>query len=71
MYQLDDVESVTAGASMEEAIHRMIIGQHHSLLVTSDTDRSEMVGVLRLTDVLSSVGESVQWAFATDGWKDM
>jgi hypothetical protein len=60
MYRLDEVELVTSGATMDEAIHRMIIGQHHSLLVTSDIDQSEMVGVLRLTDVFAFVGESMQ-----------
>ena len=60
MYRLDEVELVTAGATIDEAIHRMIIGQHHSLLVTSDIDPSEMVGVLRLTDVFAFAGESMQ-----------
>ena len=60
MYRLDEAELVTADATMDEAIHRMIIGQHHSLLVTSDNDPSEMVGILRLTDVFTFVGESMQ-----------
>lgn len=41
-------EYIESSASMNEAIHRLIIGKHHSLLVTSGQDT---VGVLRLTDV--------------------
>lgn len=45
-------EYIEDSASMNEAIHRLIIGQHHSLLVT---DGSETVGVLRLTDVFELI----------------
>jgi hypothetical protein len=51
---------VAADATMGEAIHLMIIGQHKSLLVTSDHDHPEMIGILKLTDVFAFVGESMQ-----------
>jgi DNA-binding response OmpR family regulator len=41
-------EYIDIGASMNEAIHRLIIGRHHSLLVR---EHGSIVGILRLTDV--------------------
>lgn len=41
-------EYIDIDASMDEAIHRLIIGRHHSLLVRQQGD---IVGILRLTDV--------------------
>ena len=49
MHVPTEEEYIEDTASMNEAIHRLIIGKHQSLLVTSD---AETVGVLRLTDVL-------------------
>jgi CBS domain-containing protein len=45
-------EYIDVGASMQEAIQRLVVGNHLSLLAT---DGEEIVGVLRLTDVFSSV----------------
>jgi CBS domain-containing protein len=44
---------------MDEAIHRLISGRHHSLLVTADQDSGEIVGVLRLTDVFEFVSNAM------------
>lgn len=60
MYSPGKVEFVTEGATLDEAIHRLIIGRHHSLLVTSDRDRTDIVGVLRLTDVFESVSDAMR-----------
>jgi hypothetical protein len=38
----------------------MIIGHHHSLLVTADHDVHEIVGVLRLADVFEFVSDMMQ-----------
>jgi hypothetical protein len=37
---------------MNETIHRMVVGKHHSLLVT---DGGNIVGVVRLTDVFEFI----------------
>jgi len=59
MYTPVKGEFVKESATMDEAIHRLIIGRHHSLLVTTDRDPSEIVGILRLSDVFEFVGDSV------------
>ena len=59
MYTPDKGEFVKQSATMDEAIHRLIIGRHHSLLVTADRDPREIVGVLRLSDVFEVVGDSM------------
>lgn len=60
MYTPGKGEYVKAGAALDEAIHRLIIGRHHSLLVTADHDDREIVGVLRLTDVFEFVSDAMQ-----------
>ena len=59
MYTPVKGEFVKESATMDEAIHRLIIGRHHSLLVTADRDSLEIVGVLRLSDVFEFVGDSM------------
>jgi CBS domain-containing protein len=44
--------NITESASLDEAIHQMVLGHHQSLLVTRD-DR--IVGILRLTDVFAAI----------------
>jgi CBS domain-containing protein len=55
MYTPEDNEYVTAGASLDEAIHQFVMGRHQSLLVM---DGSRIVGILRLTDVFKLVAEA-------------
>ncbi len=45
-------EYIVEDATLGEAIHQLIIGKHHSLLVTKGED---IVGILRLTDVFAYV----------------
>lgn len=45
-------EYIREDAHMREAVHLLVMGQHHSLLVTRD---EEIVGILRLVDVLMFV----------------
>lgn len=52
MYMPSQGEFVEENATMDEAIHRLIIGEHHSLLITRG---KEIVGVLRLVDVFEMV----------------
>jgi len=60
MYTPGKGEFVNESATMDEAIHRLIIGRHHSLLVTADHDVREIVGVLRLTDIFEFVNQAMQ-----------
>lgn len=60
MYTPGKGEFVNESATMDEGIHRLIIGRHHSLLVTADHDAREIVGVLRLADVFERVSEAMQ-----------
>ena len=50
-------EFVDQGATLNRAVHQLIMGHHQSLLVTSG-DR--IVGVLRLTDVFKEVSEKIK-----------
>jgi FixJ family two-component response regulator len=45
-------EYIDVSASMDETIHQLIIGKHHSLLVT---EGSEILGIVRLTDVFEFI----------------
>lgn len=54
MYTPGRDEHVEADASLCEAIHQFVIGQHQSLLVVRD---GTIVGILRLTDVFMKVFE--------------
>jgi CBS domain-containing protein len=52
MYTPTEGEFVEQDASLDEAIHQLIMGHHHSLLVTRD---KEIVGILRLKDMFSEI----------------
>ena len=47
-------------ASLDEAIHQLIMGHHQSLLVTRG---EKIVGVLRLTDVFAAVFHTMKECF--------
>ena len=46
-------EYVDGDASLNEAIHLLVLGQHQSLLVTDQ--KCDLIGILRLTDIFSTV----------------
>jgi CBS domain-containing protein len=52
MYKPSHGEYVEENTTMDEAIHRLVIGEHHSLLVIRS---KEIVGVLRMVDVFEMV----------------
>lgn len=57
MYTPGQGEYVDQDASLNEAIHQLIMGHHQSLLVTAGKD---IVGILRLTDVFSQVTDAMK-----------
>lgn len=52
MSAFSEGEHVEASANLDEAIHQLVLGHRQSLLVTQ---KSEIVGILRLTDVFAAV----------------
>jgi len=57
MYSPSEGEYVEADASLCEAIHILVMGQHQKLLVTRE---GEIVGVLRLTDVFKESFQTME-----------
>ncbi len=57
MYTPTEGEYVSEDATLNEAIHQLILGHHQSLLVTRG---EEIVGILRLTDVFHRVTEMIE-----------
>lgn len=56
MQQPCDGEQIEADASLDQALHQLLVCQHQSLLVM-DGDR--IIGILRLTDVFTTVFETI------------
>jgi len=62
MYTPGKSEYVSEDATLDVAIHQLIIGHHQSLLVTRS---KKIVGVLRLTDVFAVVFHKMKEYFET------
>ena len=60
MYAPTEGEYVSEDASLDVAIHQLVIGRHQSLLVTRN---DKIVGVLRLTDVFAAVYHNMKACF--------
>lgn len=60
MYTPSEGEFVKENATLNEAIHQLIMGRHQSLLVTKG---NEIVGVLRLTDVFREISDRISSCF--------
>lgn len=60
MYTPTEGEYVSEDASLDVAIHLLIVGQHQSLLVTRE---KKIVGILRLTDVFAAVFHKMKECF--------
>ena len=60
MYTPTEDEHVTVQASLQDALHRIVVGNHHSLLVIEDED---IVGVLRLTDMFTVISGTMEEVF--------
>ena len=52
MYTPTEDEFIDENETMNNAVHKLIIGKHHSLLVTK---RGKIAGVLRLSDIFGSI----------------
>ena len=63
MSTLTEGEFIDGDASLDEAIHLLVIGRHQSLLVTHN---SEIVGILRLTDVFGAIFLEMKRCYVND-----
>jgi len=61
MYTPAGGEYVREDVSVDEAINQLVSGRHQSLLVTRD---QEVVGILRLSDVFTSICELIKCSHA-------
>ncbi len=59
MYTPTEGEFVDENATLDEAIHQIIMGRHQSLLVTRGEEK-EIVGILRKTDVFAEIAETIK-----------
>jgi len=57
MHSPTEGEYVQEDATLDVAIHRLVMGHHQSLLVTRD---NKIVGILRLTDVFAEVFQTMK-----------
>ena len=57
MHTPKPLQCIGENAALAEALHQMTVGQYQSLLVTRN---EEIVGILRLTDVIAMITEQVE-----------
>ena len=57
MHKPVEGEFVDADATLDEAIHQLVMGRHQSLLVT---EKGKIAGILRLTDVFVQICEAMK-----------
>lgn len=60
MHKPTEGEFIDAEASLDVAIHLLVLGHHQSLLVTRE---EEIIGILRLTDVFAAIFHSMKECF--------
>jgi CBS-domain-containing membrane protein len=58
MHTPEEGEYIEQDAPITQALHHLVMGPHHSLLVTDK--KHDIVGVLRLTDVFWLVCQTMQ-----------
>ena len=57
MYTPTEGEFIDENETMNNAVHKLIIGKHHSLLVTQ---KGKITGVLRLSDVFKKITDAIK-----------
>ena len=63
MHQPTEGEHVDEDATLDEAIHQLVLGRHQSLLVTR---KRHIVGILRLTDVFAAIFHAIKTCARND-----
>lgn len=64
MHKPTEGEHVDVDATLDEAIHQLVMGQHQSLLVVRE---KKIVGILRLTDVFAAVFHTMKACYQAHG----
>jgi CBS domain-containing protein len=67
MYTPTEGEYVEEDASLDVAIHRLVMGHHQSLLVTRG---KKIVGILKLTDVFAEIFQTMKGCELEGGGQD-
>lgn len=57
MYTPTEGEHVEIDASLDEAVHQLVVGHHQSLLVT---ENRKIIGIIRLVDVFHAVATAIK-----------
>jgi len=57
MHTPTEGEYVEEDASLDEAIHQLVMGHHQSLLVTKG---KEIIEILRLTDIFNEICQTIK-----------
>jgi predicted transcriptional regulator len=57
MYTPTEHEHVEADATLDMAVHQLVVGSHQSLLVV---DEGRIIGILRLVDVFLAVADAIK-----------
>ena len=57
MYTPTEGEYIREDATLDEAIHQLVVGHHQSLLVTGE---KEIVGILRVSDVFREICDTIK-----------
>ena len=57
MYTPTEGEFIDENETMNNAVHKLIIGKHHSLLVTQ---KGKITGVLRISDVFKKITDAIK-----------
>ena len=57
MHLLSEREYIDETATLDEAVHRLIIGNHQSLVVTR---KNEIIGILKLSDIFAEVCKTIK-----------
>jgi CBS domain-containing protein len=58
MYTPTEGEYIKESAMLGEAIHQLVMGHHHSLLVLNQEEK--IVGILRLSDVFEEISQTIK-----------
>ena len=64
MHTPTEGEFVDENATLDEAIHQLVMGHHQSLLVVRD---KKIIGILRLTDVFAAIFHSMKACYDENG----
>ncbi len=60
MYAPSEGDYIEENRTLDYGIHHLLIGKHHSILVTAGEKNNKIVGILRLTDVFKKICSMIE-----------